>query len=612
MPVIKRAFFLLRIRQQIAPLSNQLKNKRAVIKPAKHKLVETFFTATSKYTAMDRRDFLTAGKAKTIAPVPFYSPTRTLSGINPYTGSWGTNEVIHLLKRTMFGAKKADVDFFSTMTMSQAVDYLLNVSLAQTQPSPPVKDYANATDPLDPDTAVLAGQTWVNTNTNDGSVNSRRVASLKNWWMGQMVKQERNILEKMTLFWHNHFATETNDIGRGIWCYQNNAVLRKNALGNFKTFVKEVTLDTGMLRYLNGYLNTASAPDENYGRELQELFTVGKGINNATPPYSEADVKAAARVLTGWQVNGTTNTTYFTASRHDTTNKQFSAFYGNTIITGRTGATAGDLELNDLLTMIFATNDVAMNICRKLYRWFVYYAIDAGTEANVITPLAQIFKANNFDIKPVLSALFKSEHFFDALNQGCLIKSPIDFTVGLCREFDVQFPVANDYAGNYSCFQTLNSLSITFQQNIGDPPNVAGWQPYYQEPQFHEIWINSDTYPKRNQFTDQMMLTGYTRGGKNIKIDIIAFAKTMSNPGEPNVLINDAVMWILRMPLQQTSKDQLKKDILLSGQTQDYYWTNAWTAYIANPADTTNANIVKTRLTTLFQYLMKLAEYQLA
>jgi hypothetical protein len=155
-------------------------------------------------------------------------------------------------------------------------------------------------------------------------------------------------------------------------------------------------------------------------------------------------------------------------------------------------------------------------------------------------------------------------------------------------------------------------LSVSFQQNIGDPPNVAGWQPYYQEPQFHEIWLNSDTYPKRNIFTDQMMGVGYTRSGKTIKIDIIAFAKTLSNPGDPNILINDAVTRLLRMPLLQTSKDQLKKDILLSGQIQDYYWTNAWTAYIANPADTTNATIVKTRLTTLFQYLMKLAEYQLA
>jgi uncharacterized protein (DUF1800 family) len=498
------------------------------------------------------------------------------------------------------------------MTVSQTVDYLLNITVAQTQPLPPVKDYANPTDPLDPDTGVLAGQTWVNTNTNDGSVNSRRIASFKNWWMGQMINQERNILEKMTLFWHNHFSTETNDIGRAIWCYQNNVTLRKNALGNFKTFVKEITVDTGMLRYLNGYLNTAAAPDENYGRELQELFTIGKGANNATPPYAEADVKAAARVLTGWQVNGTTNTSFFTASRHDSTNKQFSSFYSNTIITGRTGATAGDLEINDLLNMIFATNDVAMNICRKLYRWFVYYNIDAATEANIITPLAQIFRTNNFEIKPVLSALFKSDHFFDPLNQSCIIKSPIDNIVGLCREYNVQFPVATDYAGNYSCFQSLNNLAITFQQNIGDPPNVAGWQPYYQEPQFHEIWINSDTYPKRNAFTDQMMGSGYTRSGKTIKIDIIAFAKTLSNPGDPNILIDDAVLWILRLPLQQTSKDQLKKDILLSGQTSDYYWTNAWTAYIANPADTTNANIVKTRLTTLFQYLMKLAEYQLA
>ena len=561
---------------------------------------------------MDRRDFLTAGKVKKANSVQVASSPRTLSGISPYTGIWGTNEIIHLLKRTMFGAKKTDVDFFGAMGVTQAVDYLLNVSTAQSQPLPPVKDYPNSTDPLDPDNAIAAGQTWVNTNTTDGGSNFRRILSFKNWWMGQMVNQERNLLEKMTLFWHNHFATQTNDIGRAIWCYQNNAALRKNALGNFKSFVKEITTDTGMLRYLNGYLNTAAAPDENYGRELQELFTVGKGANNATPPYAEADVKAVAKVLTGWQVNGTNNTSYFTASRHDTTSKQFSSFYNNTIITGRSGATAGDMELNDLLNMIFATNDVAMHICRKLYRWFVYYDIDAATEANVITPLAQIFRTNNYDIKPVLSVLFKSEHFFDVLNQGCVIKSPVDFIVGLCREFAVQFPVATDYTGNYSSWQSLNSLSISLQQNIGDPPNVAGWQPYYQQPQFHEIWINSDTFPKRNQFTDQMLLNGYTRGGKNIKIDIILFAKSLSNPGDPNALVSDAITYLLRLPLQQSSKDQLKKDILLTGQINDYYWTNAWTAYIANPNDTTNANIVKTRLVNLFQYLMKLAEYQLA
>ena len=566
---------------------------------------------------MDRRDFLTAGKTKKTAPViPVSigtSPTRTLSGINPYTGPWTVNEVIHLLKRTMFGAAKADVDFFKAMTMNQAVDALLNVPLAQFTPSPPIKNYTNSVDPADPDIAVAAGQTWVNTNTTDGGVNSQRVLSYRNWWMGQLINQDKNILEKMTLFWHNHFATETNDIGRAIWSYQNNTVLRKNALGNFKQFVKEVTVNTGMLVYLNGYLNTNTAPDENYGRELQELFVVGKGANNATQGYAEADVKAAAKVLTGWQVNGTTNASVFTSSRHDATNKQFSSFYNNTVITGRTGATAGDLELTDLLNMLLSVNDPSLHICRKLYRWFVYYDIDAAAEANVIAPLAQIFRTNNYEIKPVLQTLLKSEHFFDVLNQGCLIKSPVDMLVGNCREFGVVFPSpATDYVGAYNTWYLINSQAFTMQQYIGDPPNVAGWPSYYQQPLFYEIWINSDTYPKRNQFTDQMLGTGYTRSGKTIKIDPTIFAKSLPNPGDPNTLISDSITYLFRLPLTQASRDQLKKDIILGGQTNDYYWTNAWTAWTANPNDTVNANIVKTKLKDLYQYLMKLAEYQLA
>jgi uncharacterized protein (DUF1800 family) len=566
---------------------------------------------------MDRRDFLTAGKAKKAAPVnPIAfgsSPTRTLSGINPYTGPWTTNEVIHLLKRTMFGATKADVDFFKAMTMSQAVDTLLNVSPAQLTPPPPLKNYTNSTNPADPDNAILGGQTWVNTNTNDGGVNGARVLSFKNWWMGQLVNQDRNILEKLTMMWHNHFATETEVINRAIWAYQNNTILRRNALGNFKQFAREITLDTGMLFYQNGYLNTNAAPDENYGRELQELFVVGKGADNATQGFAEADVKAAAKVLTGWQINGTTNTSFFNSNRHDPTNKQFSAFYNNTVITGRTGATAGSLELDDLLNMLFSINDPSLHICRKLYRWFVYYEIDAAAEVNVIAPLAQIFRTNNYEIKPVLEALLKSEHFFDVLNQGCYIKSPVDMIVGVCREFSVVFPpVATDYVGAYNTWFLLNTLSFVFQQYIGDPPNVAGWPAYYQLPQFNELWINSDTYPKRNQFTDQMLLTGYTRGGRNIRIDPTIFAKSLPNPGDPNLLISDSITYLFRLPLIQASRDQLKVDILLSGQTSDFYWTNAWNAYIANPGDMTNANIVRTRLRDLYQYLMKLAEYQLA
>jgi uncharacterized protein (DUF1800 family) len=478
-------------------------------------------------------------------------------------------------------------------------------------PAPPVKNYANSVVVGDPDLDIAAGTTWVNKNTTDGGVDSQRVSSYKSWWTGLMINQNRNILEKLVLFWHNHFATETTDIGRAIWSYQNNEILRKNAIGNFKVFVKDITLDTGMLRYLNGYLNTNTAPDENYGRELQELFTVGKGINNGTPPYSESDVKAAAKVLTGWTLNYNTNTSYFNSPKHDITNKQFSSFYNNTVITGRSG-TAGANELDDMLNMIFATNDVAAYICRRLYRWFVYYDIDTTTEANVITPLAQIFRSNNYDIKPVLNALLKSEHFFDVLNQGCVIKSPVDINISLCREFGVVFPVSSDFVNAYYMWDYIRIQSSNMQQNIGDPPDVAGWKAYYQAPQFYEIWVNSDTLPKRNQFADTMANNGYTRNGKNIKIDFLTFAKSLPNPGDPNALIADSITYLFRLPLSQASMDQLKKDIILSGQVSDFYWTNAWTAYISTPNDMVNTTIVRNRLRDLYQYLMKLAEYQLA
>ena len=558
---------------------------------------------------MDRRAFLQTRKKKISSPdVSSFKVSRTTSGLTPYAGTFGTNEIIHLLKRTMFGAVKADVDYFKTKTLSQAVNELLAVP---STPAPPVKNYANSVTAGDPDQAIASGSTWVNTNTTDGGVDSQRVISFKSWWTGLMINQNRSILEKLVLFWHNHFSTETNDIGRTIWSYQNNTILRKNAVGNFKQFVKDITLDTGMLRYLNGYLNTNTAPDENYGREMQELFTVGKGIDNGSPPYSESDVKAAAKILTGWTINNATNVSVFTSAKHDITNKQFSSFYNNTVITGRSGA-AGANELDDLITMIFATNETAMFLCRKIYRWFVYYDIDATTEANVITPLAQIFRSNNYEIKPVLDTLFKSEHFFDVLNQGCQIKSPVDANISLCREFGVAFPLASDYVNAYYMWDYIRTQSSNMQQNIGDPPNVAGWAPYYQAPQFYEIWINSDTLPKRNQFSDTMANSGFTRNGKNIKIDFIVFAKTMPKPGDPNELINDSINYLFRLPLSLASKNQLKTDILLSGQTQDHYWTDAWLAYIANPNDATNATIVKNRLRDLYQYFMRLAEYQLA
>jgi uncharacterized protein (DUF1800 family) len=558
---------------------------------------------------MDRRDFLTATKTKKIKPA--ISPAealqyRTLSGINPYTGQWTANEVIHLLKRTMFGAKKADVDYFASLTMNQTVDELINP--VAPDPAPPVKEYVTTTNlGTTPDGNILQGTTWINDINSDGTVQSQRRASYKKWWTGVMINQDRSIREKMNFFWIDHFGNESGDVGNTNWIYKQHATIRQNCLGNFKQMVRDITVDIAMLRYLNGYLNTATAPDENYGRELQELFTMGKGPDSK---YTEQDVKEAAKVLTGWQINGTTYQTVFNAGRHSTASKTFSSFYNNTVITGRTGATAGDLELNDMLNMIFAQSEVAKFIVRKFYRWFVYYEIDAATEANVITPLADIFRSNNYNIKPVLSALFKSEHFYDTLNQGCVIKTPADIVIGAMREFNVTMPAQTDWDTNYGHWNTLYNFMVNMGLSIHDPANVAGMPAYYQEPSFHEIWITTDSLPKRNQYTDLMTNSGFARNSFRMQFDFVAFAKTLSNPGNPNDLIDDALKYMYRLNLSPQVKQQMKTQMLLSNQQYDYYWTNAWMAYIASPV-TANFNIVNTRLKDLFRYLMNLSEYQL-
>ncbi len=528
-------------------------------------------------------------------------------GLAPYTGGWTENEVIHLLKRTMFGASLADINYFKTRSFQASVDEILNP--VAPLPDPPVKEYPTPANAGTPDNQILEGDSWVLDPSTDGSVNALRISSFKKWWMGVMIQQDRSIREKMTLFWHNHFATETSVIGNAQYVYKHHLLLRTYALGNCKELTRAVTIDPGMLVYLNGEKNTVKAPDENYGRELQELFCCGKGPGSK---YTEDDVRAAARVLTGWKNSAATITASFDPLRHDTTDKQFSSFYNNTLIQGKSGPTAGDEELNALLDMIFSTEEVARFICRKLYRWFVYYDIDDTVESTIIGPLADILRSHNYEILFALDTLLKSEHFFDVLARGCQIKSPVDLVVASCREFGVAFQPATDYKTNYGMYGYLVNWSANMQQDIGDPPDVSGWKAYYQAPQFYEMWINSDTLPKRNQYTDTMVQSGYTYNGKKMWIDAADFAASLSNPGNPNQLIDDILKIIFRIDISAASKTQLKTDILLGGQTSDYYWTDAWNQYVTNPGNIANTSTVKNRLRDLLKYFMDLAEYQLA
>ncbi|HTE10801.1 MAG TPA: DUF1800 domain-containing protein [Chitinophagaceae bacterium] len=530
------------------------------------------------------------------------------SNLKRYKGKWTKEEVKHLLKRTMFGAAKRDADYFTSKSLRTTIKELIDAEEAL--PEPPVNNY---NDDKYADEEIQPGQTWVTATKVSGMNSGRRRNSYKSWWIGQMLNQQRTLREKMVLFWHNHFATETNSVDNPTMCYRHNILLRQYAMGNFRDMLRAVTLDPAMLKYLNGNANTKKAPDENYGRELQELFTIGKGPGSH---YTEADVRAAARVLTGFRIENKVLPEVhgvFDAGRHDETDKQFSPFYDNTILKGRK-AKEGEEELDDMLAMIFAREELSKFICRKLYRFFVYYRIDAATEKNIIEPLAKTFRKNNYEIKPLLKQLLTSRHFFDIANRGAIIKSPIDFTVGLCREFNIVFPGMDDYIDLYGLWNTIQTTAAQMQQNIGDPPNVAGWPAYYQEPQYDKTWINSDTLPKRNQFTDRMLNNGFARNNKKIMVDPYIFALSLSDPGNPDVIINESVELLYAMNLPDKEKEYMKAGILLSGlqgMMSDHYWTDAWNKMQTKPGDNANKKDVMNKLRNLYKYLMNLPQYQL-
>ena len=263
---------------------------------------------------MDRREFFTRTRKKTKQ----YSGRSISSGLNPYGGNWTINEVAHLLKRTMFGAKKTDIDYFLGMSPGAAVDELLNNIPVV---SPPLRDYGLIEDEFGvfhDDLGVPQGQAWVNDlNTLSdpivlGSINSLRVASLHKWWAGLIVNQNRSIAEKMVMFWHHHFSVQEEEVGNATMLWRHHKLFRNNGIGNIKQLVRDVTIDPAMLLHLNGYLNSKLAPDENYARELQELMTVGRGPDSL---YTENDVIAAAKVLTGWRVDGTTYNSFLEIGR---------------------------------------------------------------------------------------------------------------------------------------------------------------------------------------------------------------------------------------------------------------------------------------------------------
>lgn len=529
--------------------------------------------------------------------------TITTNGtLAPYTGPWTFLQASHLLRRTYYGPTYEEIKTAESYGLAQCVNLLLSDLQL---PDPPVHyEFAD-----DPDAGV--GESWVNGDYYlvPGLANARN-ASMAAWQVGQMLQSKMSVREKMTLFWHNHFVVADVTDGRFIYRYAN--LLREFSLGNFKELTKRITIDPSMLRYLNGNQNTKQAPNENYARELLELFTVGKGELAGPGDYStftEDDVVAMAKVLTGWVDTGHNNPVLpnvgalYLQNRHDTSSKQLSVRFSNAVIMNN-----NENEYADLIDVIFESDAVAEFLARKLYRWFLYYQIDETTESNIIQPLAQIIRDQDYDVKPALEALLSSEHFYEADHIGCMIKNPLDHLLGFFNQFEIEpEPVISKLYPLWAAFYNFSAL---LQMQMFAHPSVAGWKAYYQAPSYYQIWINSVTLPLRTYVTDLGATIGFNVGDENIKVEPLELIAKFENPLDINALISEMSQTLYPKELKENQIAALK-EIVIPG-LPDFEWTVEYSDYLADPDNEVKKLAVENKLRALLVSMLRMPEYHLS
>ncbi|MBC8124741.1 MAG: DUF1800 family protein, partial [Candidatus Kapabacteria bacterium] len=391
-----------------------------------------------------------------------------------------------------------------------------------------------------------------------------------------------------------------------------------------------------MLRFLNGNSNTKGSPNENYGRELQELFTIGKGPEISQGDYTnytEQDVQAASKVLTGWREFGQRDiiavagdrdlrdnepknppmfadnpNVLFIANSHDTTDKQFSVRYGNKVIKGRTGATGGLDELNEMLDMIFGQNATSQYIVGKLYRWFVNSEITAEIQSDIIDPLATELRQSGFVVGPIVRKLLASDHFFESGLRGAQLRSPADMVIGLMRTITSWTPPTDPTQSN-RFYQSFVTTLSALQMDLNEPDSVAGWEAYYQTPDFYRIWLSTATLPLRNGVGDALLVNNNALGRKPI-LDTPEFVKTFSDVSDSLKLIDQINEIFFAVPFSEETRLMLAEEVLMNGGRY-YEWAEVWDAYFTNQTNVPARNAVKMNLDRLFKYLFRMAEFQI-
>jgi hypothetical protein len=380
-----------------------------------------------------------------------YRPAGALdaaSALAPFAGSFGLRQAAHLLRRAGFGGSSDDVARLAALGPSGAVDALLHPAA----PDLAFPDY--------PASEVLYA-----------SARGKARSGTELWWLDRMLRTQHPLVEKMTLFWHGHFATSIAKVPAPLMARQID-LLRTAGLGNFRTLLAAVSVDPAMSVWLDNRSNSKAHPNENYAREVMELFALGLGA------YSEVDVKEVARALTGWPYDAKTMTVAFDPRRHDD---------GIKTVLGR----SGPFGLTDVIDIIVAQPVHQRFIARKLLEFFVY----SDPEPELTEAVAQTYALAGFDVAKTVGTILRSEVFHSPRAYRALPKSPIEFTIGLLR-----------LCGATSVPPGLPDALRRMGQEPLAPPSVKGWDG-------GPAWINTNTLLARFNFVNALLATSGPAAG---------------------------------------------------------------------------------------------------
>ena len=371
----------------------------------------------------------------------------------------GEDGARHLLVRTGFGATAGEIARLAPVERVAAVDAILEAAGTRASIAPP----AWVDDPYVPFYKVAALP--AEARMAEQRRNTERAFELREWWLREMLATASPLTERMTLFWHGHFATSQQKVRSSQLVYRQNALLREHATGNFRQMLGAVSKDPAMLVYLDNAGSRRQAPNENFAREVMELFTLGEG------QYTETDVKEAARAFTGWSLDRDSGEYRYRPFFHDG---------GVKTVLGRTGRLDGD----GVLAALLEHPEAARFITRKLWREFV----SPHPDEREVERLAAVFRGADYEIRPLLRALLLSQAFWSREHRGSLIKSPVELVVGTLHTFGIR---------PFTLRPAVVAAAL-LGQNVLAPPNVKGWAG-------GEAWINSATLLGRKQFLDRLM-----------------------------------------------------------------------------------------------------------